>query len=69
MKVLNVVKIVVVGVAVAAGARALYRQRDKVKEGWKTVKEGDLKEYASKLSVGKLLQSVGSLRNLAGRHA
>ncbi len=69
MKVLNVVKIVVVGVAVAAGARALYRQKDKVREGWKTVRETDLKGYASKISVSKLLQSVGSLRNLAGRRA
>ena len=68
MKVLNILKFVIVGVAVVAGARALYRQKDKVKEGWKTVKETDLKGYASKLSVGKVLDSVGSLRNLAGRH-
>jgi len=68
VKVLNILKFVIVGVAVVAGARALYRQKDKVKEGWKTVKETDLKGYASKLSVGKVLDSVGSLRNLAGRH-
>jgi hypothetical protein len=63
--ILGLLKLVVVGVAVAAGVRAVYRNRDKLKGGWKAVGGIDgLKGYADKLSAGKLLESVGSLRNL-----
>ena len=65
---LVLLKLVVVGVAVAAGARAVYRNREKLKSGWKAVGGIDgLKGYAGKLPVSKLLESVGSLRNLVGQ--
>jgi hypothetical protein len=65
---LGFLKWVVVGVAVAAGARAVYRNREKLKGGWKALGEGGvLKGRADKLSVSKLLESVGSLRDLAGQ--
>jgi hypothetical protein len=65
---LGLLKLLVVGVAVAAGVRAIYRNRDKLKGGWRAVGgvEG-LRGYADKLSVSKLLGSVGSLRNLVGQ--
>ncbi len=65
---LGLLKLVVVGVAIAAGARAVYRNRDKLKGGWKAVGGIDgLKSYADKLSASKLLESVGSLRKLVGQ--
>lgn len=67
---LGLLKLVVVGIAVAAGARAVYRNRDKLKGGWKAIGGVDgLKGYADKLSVSKLLESAGSLRNLVGQVA
>jgi hypothetical protein len=70
---LGLLKLVVVGVAVVAGARAVYRNRDRLKGGWKAMGGmSGLKGYADRLSVGNLWESVGSirsLRNLVGQAA
>jgi hypothetical protein len=63
-------RVVVVGFAVLAGGRALYRNRDKLKGSWRN--SGglkSLKSYANRLSLGKLLGSAGSIKNLVGQVA
>jgi hypothetical protein len=65
---LAVLKVVVVGFALLAGGRALYRNRDKVKGDWKKLGGfGGAKDLTGRLSASKLLGSVGSLKNLAGQ--
>jgi hypothetical protein len=61
-------RVAVIGFALLAGGRALYRNRDKLKGGWKAIRGGEvLKGYADKLTVGRLLGSAGSLKNLVGQ--
>ena len=63
-------RVAVVGFALLAGGRALYRNRDKVKGNWKAIGGSEvLKGYAGRLSVGRLLGSAGSLKNLVGQVA
>jgi hypothetical protein len=65
---LGLLRLAVVGFALVAGGRALYRNKDKLKGNWKAVGGvGGLKGYTDKLSVGKLLQSVGPLKNLVSQ--
>jgi hypothetical protein len=61
-------RVAVVGFALLAGGRALYRNRDKLKGTMKAVGSGEaLKSYADGFSVAKLLGSVGSVKNLVGQ--
>jgi len=65
---LGLLKMATIVFALVAGGRALYRHKDKLIETWKTVGgvEG-IKGYADKLSVSKLLESVGPLKGLVGQ--
>ena len=62
-------RVAVVGFAVLAGGRALYRNRDKLKGDWRRVGgvEG-LKSLPSKVTARNLLGSIGSIRNLATQY-
>jgi hypothetical protein len=63
-------RVAVIGFAVLAGGRALYRNRDKLKGSWKSAGGVEtLKNYTNRLTVGRLLGSAGSLKNLAGQLA
>lgn len=58
----------VVGFAVVEGGRALYRHRDKLKTECKRLLDAEgLKGLTSDLSLGKILNSVNSLRNVANQ--
>jgi hypothetical protein len=61
-------RVAVVGFAVLAGGRALYRNRDKLKRDWTSFGgfEG-VKGLTDNLNVGKLLGSAGSFKNLASQ--
>ena len=59
-----------VGFALFAGGMALYRNRDRLKKNWKRVSSVEnLKDLSGDLSVGKLVSSVGSIRELANQFA
>ena len=61
-------RVAVVGFALLAGGRALYQNRDKLKGEWKTLGGSEaLRGVADNLTVGKLLGSAGSLKNLAAQ--
>ncbi len=63
-------RVAVIGFAVLAGGRALYRNRDKFRGSWKSVGGvAALKGYTDRLTVGRLLGSAGSLKNLTGQLA
>jgi hypothetical protein len=63
-------RVAVVGVAVLAGGRALYRNRDKLKGSLMAAGGASaLKSYANRFSVARLLGSAGSLKNLVGQVA
>lgn len=61
-------RVAVVGFALLAGGSALYRNRDKLRDSWKSLGgvEG-LRGLTSRLPMGRLLDSAGSLRSLAGQ--
>ena len=65
---LNLLKAVMVGFALLAGGRVLYENRDRIKRSWKNL--GDLEgvqDLGSNLSVGKILGSVGQIRDIVNQ--
>jgi hypothetical protein len=69
MKVLLVIlKFAVIGFALLAGGRTLYRNRERLRGDWKRFSGvKGLKGIGRRLSVGNLLRSAGPVRSLAGQ--
>lgn len=65
---LGFTRAVVVGFALFAGGRFLYENRDRLKTEWERVNSvEDIKGFIGDLSIGKLLESAGSIRKLANQ--
>ena len=61
-------RVAVVGIALLAGGRALYHNRDKLKRDWRTrVGSEGLRSLIGKLSMSRLRGHAGSFKALAGR--
>ncbi len=58
----------VIGFALLVGGRVLYDNRDRLKRSWRDIRKVEgLKDLTGDLSVGKILSSVGQIRNLANQ--
>jgi hypothetical protein len=65
---LGLLKVAMIGFALVAGGRALWKNKDKVMKTWNTLGgvEG-IKGYADKLSVSKLIETIGPLKGLVSQ--
>lgn len=64
---MGLLKIGVIGFALVAGGVAAYRYKDRLAGTWKSRKAIEsLKQYADRLSVGKIFDSAAFLKNIGG---